>query len=203
MGSKKKRKKQPKYCTVDELVDRIDEPNGGACRRILQDCRALFQMARGSRSNHQAWLGGYIDHVTEVMNLAVVLYRQLNHLRPLPFSLSDALLVLFLHDFEKPWKYELDSVGGVRCRPDLDTKIKQQDFRRGKFIEYGITLTPALENGLEYVEGELHDYRGDGRMMGELAAFAHLCDVWSARGWHGFPLFKGDPWHGADRRRKK
>ena len=35
------------------------------------------------------------------MNIAVVLYERLNSIRPLPFSLSDLLLVVYLHDVEK------------------------------------------------------------------------------------------------------
>ncbi len=43
------------------------------------------------------------------MNLAEIFYEQMNSRRRLSFSLSDALLVLFLHDIEKPWKYSGDA----------------------------------------------------------------------------------------------
>src|SRR5262249_9207094 len=72
----------------------------------LAEHNDLFWSARGSSHNHQAWAGGYAHHVREVMNVAVVLYDALGQLRPLPFSLSDALVVLFVHDLEKPWAYE-------------------------------------------------------------------------------------------------
>jgi hypothetical protein len=39
------------------------------------------------------------------MNIAIELYKNLGSHRPLPFSLSDVLLILYLHDLEKPWKY--------------------------------------------------------------------------------------------------
>jgi hypothetical protein len=91
------------YLTLEALVGKIDGSNGAACARLLVGNRRLFESARGSSHNHQAWSGGYVDHVTEVMNVAVVLYDALNTKRPLPFTLSDALLVLFLHDIEKPW----------------------------------------------------------------------------------------------------
>jgi hypothetical protein len=45
------------------------------------------------------------------MNTAVILYHTFGQLRPMPFSLSDALVVLFVHDLEKPWAYE--EVGGA------------------------------------------------------------------------------------------
>ncbi|MEB3340037.1 hypothetical protein, partial [Okeania sp.] len=81
----------------------IDKPNGSKCLQLLEENRQLFQTVRGSTHNHQAWVGGYIDHIQEVMNIAYSFYHHLNGLRTLPFSLSDVLLVTFLHDLEKPW----------------------------------------------------------------------------------------------------
>ncbi|MBX4190352.1 hypothetical protein KW791_03615, partial [Candidatus Parcubacteria bacterium] len=89
------------------MIEKIDPPNRNVCKIILQDNRKLFQTVPGSTNNHQAWPGGYWDHVREIMNIAIVNHKGLSELRPLPFSLSDALLVVFLHDLEKPWKYDI------------------------------------------------------------------------------------------------
>lgn len=201
MGSqaKKKEKEQPLYYAVKYLLGWIDKPNRKACRCILRDYRKLFKKAQGSGHNHQAWPGGYLDHVAEVMNIAVILYRLFSSLRPLPFSLSDLLLVLFLHDLEKPWKYCVDRNGNLQYKPKMQAKAQQHAFREKKFKKYGIVLTPELENGLKYVEGEFNDYSKERRVMGELAALAHMCDVASARLWHAYPAKKRDPWRGAKR----
>src|SRR5215470_20398319 len=100
-----------RYLSFGELLQRIEQPYRFAFQQLLAGHDALFRSARGSSHNHQAWAGGYADHIREVMNLAVVLHESLGRLRPLPFSLSDALVVLFVHDLEKPWAYE--EVGGV------------------------------------------------------------------------------------------
>lgn len=186
------------YLTIDEMVARIDEPNRGACARLLGENRALFAVVQGSTHNHQAWPGGYLDHVVEIMNIAVVLYARLGALRPLPFSESDLLLVVFLHDVEKPWKYELAG-GQLRHRAELTGKEAHQRFRMAKLAEYGIALTAEHENGLRYAEGELGDYSNQRRVMGPLAALAHMCDVASARLWFDHPAVSGDPWAGASR----
>ena len=102
---------RPKYRAIEDMICLIDEPNRSACMRIFVENRKLFQTVQGSTNNHQNWIGGYFDHVQEVMNIACVLYVTLGALRPLPFSLSDLLLVVFLHDVEKPWKYELREDG--------------------------------------------------------------------------------------------
>lgn len=187
--------------SIEQLLDLIDEPNRSACRRLLDDNRALFEQVQGSTNNHQAWPGGYIDHIREVMNLAVVFHATLSARRPLPFSLSDLLLVVYLHDVEKPWKYELRDDGQLYHRPGMDTKADHQRFRVAKLGEYGIVLTPEHENGLKYAEGELTDYSNRERRMGPLAAAAHLCDVTSARIWFDHPMQDSDPWVGAARTR--
>jgi hypothetical protein len=189
------------YDRVDDLVSRIEGANGEACRRLLAEHRRLFETVRGSTHNHQAWPGGYVDHVTEVMNVATVLFPALDSCRTLPFTLSDALLVLFLHDVEKPWKYEPDPEGGYREIPELRDKGAQKAFREAKLAEYGIVLTDDQRNALTYVEGEHKDYSNKRRVMNPLAAFCHLCDVTSARIWFDRPAEKDDPWSGPARRR--
>ncbi|HEU0036217.1 MAG TPA: hypothetical protein VFQ53_36640 [Kofleriaceae bacterium] len=187
------------YASVDDLVARIDDPNGAACARLLAEHRELFATIQGSTHNHQAWRGGYLDHVTEVMNIAVVLYEQLSAKRPLPFSLSDILLVMFLHDIEKPWKYELGADGQLHHKADMQGKATHQKFRMELLAKYGIVLSAEHENGLKYAEGELADYTNKRRMMGPLAALAHMCDVASARLWFDCPAASDDPWAGAAR----
>lgn len=190
----------PDYLTLDGLIGLIDEPNRSACIRILDEHRLLFEMARGSTHNHQTWDGGYIDHVTDGMNFGRHLYPFMASFgRPLPFSLSDALLVFSLHDLEKPWRILVDAAGGATNREGLSTKEEFKAFREAKLVEYGISLTPEQLNGLTYVEGEYKDYSSKRRVMNELAAFCHMLDNWCARGWYDHPKENGDEWLGAGR----
>lgn len=187
------------YCTIEQMIEMVDEPNRTACSRILADNRKLFQTVQGSTSNHQAWIGGYFDHVQEIMNIVIVIYERLNSIRLLPFSVSDALLVVFLHDIEKPWKYEVGSDGHLQYIESLRTKEAQHEFRSRKLSEYGIILTPDQKNGMKYVEGEFNDYTNRRRVMGPLAALCHLADVTSARIWFDHPMERNEPWFGARR----
>jgi hypothetical protein len=192
------------YYSLDHLVTFIEGPNGEACCRILADHRKLFQVVQGSTNNHQAWAGGYFDHVQEVMNIAIVLYNKLHEIRELPFTESDTLLILFLHDIEKPWKYELKD-GILFHVPSLETKDQAHEFRAAKLREYGIVLTEEQQNALRYVEGEFEDYSSRRRVMGPLAALCHMADVASARIWFDHPKeFSDDePWLDAGRQRDK
>lgn len=175
---------------LDELVGMISGCEGHTCREILADNALLFSEVRGSSYNHQAWRGGYADHVTECMNIAVMMYETLNSTgRTLSFTLSDALLVLFLHDIEKPWKYD----DKLEIKEELRDKAAQKAFRDRKLHQYGIVLTEQQTNAMEYVEGEIHNHSTKHRYMGELAAFCHMCDIASARLWHDYPK-QDDPW---------
>lgn len=161
----------------------IPEPNLTACRKILEDESVRFTLAPGSSHNHQAWEGGYIDHVVETMIIAGTIYEPLNLKRKLPFSLGDVILCLFLHDIEKPWKY-------ISSNIDLSTKEKRHAFRRELISKYEIQLTDEHWNGVEYAEGEIQNYSSKERYMCRLAAFVHMCDIWSARGWYDEPSEK-------------
>lgn len=148
------------YLPIEALVDLIDEPNCRLVKEILHDHRALFERSRGSTHNHQTWDGGYIDHVTDGMNYTRHLYAMTAGLgRPLPFKLSDALLIFFLHDLEKPWRILVQQSGVAINRSGLDTKTAFKAFRESKLTEYGLVLTPDQVNGLTYVEGEGADYK--------------------------------------------
>ncbi len=172
-----------KYYTLDELFEMIDEPNKSCCKRIYLKNKIIFKKAKGSNVKHQAWGGGYLDHVRDVMNIAVRLYDNLNICRSLPFSLSDSLLVLYLHDLEKPWKY----AGTKEQKAEVGSFPDYKDFIKAKIDEYGFQLTNENWNGLEYIHGEGADYDPNKNVQGPLAAFVHCCDTVSARIWYKFP----------------
>ncbi len=184
----------PAYHSLENLIEIIDEPNRSICKKILNENRELFQLVQGSSHNHQAWKGGYFDHIQDVMNIGLVLFKQLDQLRPLPFKISDVLLVLFLHDIEKPWKYEIVD-DSLRIKPELTEKENQREFRNKKLAEYGVSLSPEQENAMKYVEGEHKDHSANYRVMNPLAALCHLADVTSARIWFDYPS-QNDPWRG-------
>ncbi len=160
-----------------DLIEKIDLPNRAKVLSFLTLNIREIEKAKGSSHNHQAWVGGYLDHVEETMEIAEVLHYAMSSMRPLPFSLSDALLVLFFHDIEKSWKETIKPL----------TKANRRLFRENKIAEAGIVLTSDQYNALTYVEGEGEDYSSERRVMGPLAAFCLMCDTASARIWFDKP----------------
>ncbi len=199
--AKRSRSPKYKYLRIEKLIRRIDGPNRSICKKILKDHWQLFERVQGSTHNHQTWPGGYIDHITDGMNFGRYLYRFMKSFRRrIPFSLSDVLLVFFLHDLEKPWRILVNEAGEVSNREGLATKEEFKAFREQKLTEYGIKLSPEQHNAFTYIEGEHKDYSSKHRVSNELAAMCHMIDTWCARGWYDYPKPKGlDEWKGADR----
>lgn len=188
------------YYDITALLSMIEGPNGEACRNMHADLKERFERAPGSRHNHQYWRGGYIDHVTDAMNIGLSVYEMYNDRRPLPFSVSDVLLIVYLHDLEKPFVYEYSDDGTVTANAELMEKPAREAFKRDMIKQYGIELSPPQDNALEFVEGiRDHKYSNTSRVMGELAVICHIADLSSARLWYDYPLAENDPWEGARR----
>lgn len=117
------------------------------------------------------------------MNFAKNLYELMDSGRRLPFSISDALLILYLHDIEKPFKY----VPPIR---EFKSDNEKKEFLMEIVFKYNFKLTDDHLNALKYIHGEGDDYNPTERLQGPLAAFVHICDVASARIWFDYPKNK-------------
>lgn len=181
-----------KYYNLEQLINMIPFPNNQACWDIYLSNKELFDTAKGSKIKHQAWRGGYIDHVADIMNIAIVYYRALNRCRPLPFALPDALLALFLHDLEKPWVYAKNTDE----RAVFESNEDRHEFVEDLIKKYKFCLTQEHRNAIRYAHGEGDDYHPTKRIQSPLAAFVHHCDNTSARIWFNYPRSENDSWKG-------
>lgn len=163
--------------TIEQMLELVEEPHRTDSLNFVNKNRRLFDSSRGARFNHQDWGGGYRDHVTEVMNIAIVTYKALSGIRPLPFELSDALFACFLHDLEKIWTNKLN--------------YKRQELDKSTIIAYEFQPTEDHLNAVKYTHGEGEDHSKTSRVQRPLAAFVHHCDNTSARIWFDFPA-EGD-----------
>jgi hypothetical protein len=171
------------YLDLVSLLALIPHPNHSKLWLMGTDHKEKIAEGFGSSHNHQAWQGGYLDHVTETMNIACQLYSTLNALRRLPFPLHEALEVMFLHDIEKPFKVGDKLLYNGKIIEA--TKENRKNLRSSIIREYGIELTEDQHNALKYVEGVRDsEYSPNQRIMGRLATFCHMCDLCSARLWH-------------------
>lgn len=187
-----------RYREIHSLLQLVDEPNRSKVITMLNENWERFCSRPGSSNKHHAWRGGYIDHVVEAINIFRNDFVWRSLARQLPFSMSDGILVCFLHDLEKAWLYGPVPHGRrPKIRRELHlSKAERKEFRAAKIAEYNIELTPDHENALLFVEGEPDElYNPIERLMGPLAALCHNADNWSARGWYDYPKRDGtDTW---------
>ena len=181
--------------TLYRWLDEVDGSNSQAIYDFMHDGdhRARIDWAPGSRDAHHAWEGGYAEHLRQTMWIVAhdfELLEQSGRLDELPdeeyFDLSDALVVLFLHDIEKPFIYDFDGSGNVIKVVDMP-KAERKAFRADMIERYGFELTPTMENALQYVEGVRdEDYVPGERVEKPLAALCHAADLGSARIYYSY-----------------
>jgi len=160
----------------------LDESRQKVSSKILEKYKEKFEILPGSINKHQAWPGGYKDHIEEVMNIAILLYDALGKARELSFTLKSALFILFLHDLDKLERYALDENSGFKRTGTYENLADTLKETLSRDFEY--VMTDEEYNALKYIHSEGEDYSPDKRIMGPLAAFVHCCDTISTRIWH-------------------
>lgn len=151
----------------------VAEPNKSKLFRLYNEHSEKFINSPGSLGTHQVWSGGYIDHIVDMFDIAETLWvSKIKHGIKLPFTYGDLVFVIALHDVEKPFKYCEDPFFNTRSTKEILYHIVD---------EYKFELTPIHLNALKYAHGENEDYVRGQRVMNELAAYLHACDVISAR----------------------
>ena len=177
--------------SFEQWLTRINGVNGEIIReQIMKDpeINHLILTAPGSRRAHQAFPGGYREHMRQTMMIASHLYEltqmtgAFNHLPPEErFDESDALLVMFLHDIEKPFLFEMKPDDTVGFRTQM-TKPERTQFRDDFIVHHGFQLDDRHQNALDHVEGVRdHLYVPGQRADKPLAALCHAADNLSAR----------------------
>lgn len=168
----------------------MKDPRKEALIAIYNDHKDMFHFAPGSGSAHQAWEGGYADHIAECLRINEAYFNALSEIRPPNFLKDSAIIALFFHDIEKPFrrgpkddprcikwqeKFGDDADAWENAKYDILDEMKK---------EYGFEFTEEEENALKYTHGEGHNYQKGKRIALPLAAHVHHCDNTSARIWY-------------------
>lgn len=152
-----------------------------------EDFKDLICKAKGSKSKHQAWEGGYVDHLVECMNIGEVMYRALQEeIRPVEFPWASVVKVLYFHDVEKIFKY--NDLKDEEITPFISEAVNDKFGFYDDYLSdepYLIDFTDEEYNALEHIHGE--KTYGENRIIEPLGAFCHCCDMLSARMWFDKP----------------
>lgn len=171
---------------LEKLFTLLEPEHARVAQAIYKDYDGLIDKIPGSHAKHQAWVGGYISHVEETMNIAIGLYEMLDERRKLDFSLSSVLFCCYLHDFDKLLRYTIQPDATWIGKP-ADKMLYFTEMIDTLDNKYAYALTDAEYNALKYAHGELEaDRRPNKRVIWPLGTLVHCADVISARVWHDY-----------------
>lgn len=178
--------------TLKNLLQQMTDSRKSALLAIYEQYKELFHFATGSSHNHQAWKGGYADHIAACIRINHIYYNGLaEELPPPPFKKDSATIALFFHDIEKPFKY-----GPVDC--DECNKWRDLESSGTSWEEISYLILDNLQerfmfhlskdeiNAIKYAHGEGEAYQKGKRVASPLAAHVHNCDNTSARIYHNY-----------------
>lgn len=172
---------------LSSLLNSINDNRKSVVLTIYNNYHDLIHTAQGSTIKHQAWSGGYADHIYWCLRINNLTYTALNdHLEELPFKKDSATIVLFFHDIEKIFKYGDTKHNDVKKWHQLYNHLKCWDKVKWCILtemqeRYGFSFTQDELNALKYTHGEGDDYSPTANIASPLAAHVHHCDNASAR----------------------
>ena len=145
-----------------------------------------FTTAPAAVKYHHNWQGGLYTHTMQVINIAVNLFNKWED--ELDVKLDDVIIVSFIHDLDKMYKYELRPLSEKKDnKPFYAYKHKnratyppEMDVLR-ILAEHGISLTREQTEALAWHHGGWSDASKTYRSNSQLAAFVHVADLFSAR----------------------
>jgi hypothetical protein len=167
-----------------DFLNNMQDPRKVKLIQIYNEHKDLFHISKGSNTKHQAWPGGYADHLTETFRVNQVTYEALaTGLRKPPFSKDSAIISLFFHDAEKLFKYGPQNHTESNQWRALQIQ-KNLSWEDVKYLVIEALICESLEsfftqderNALKYTHGEGSDYQKDKHVSCPLAAHVHHCD---------------------------
>lgn len=184
------------------LLERLIGTRAVGLLKFHDDHFKEILVAKGSSNNHQYWSGGYHEHLLQCFTLAQDLYPLLQFRSNGPqtldmqgapsgphpdkgwfdFTLENAIVVLYLHDIEKIFKYGLPQTLNPNRYSERVRLCKDAWYLGILPHKYDVWLEEKELNALQYIHSEGDEYRSDKRVMNRLAGFCHAIDVLSARG---------------------
>lgn len=176
---------------LQDYIQKINDPRRDIIMAIYQRYHWQFHYAPGATHNHQAWPGGYADHIADTLAISEAYANADKALlattgADLGYSPDSASIALFLHDIEKPFKYGPSDCGESNAWRERFAALQSWELVKKEILqklcaEFGLVLTNDEINALHYTHGEGSDYNGKMRRQTPLAAHVHICDTASAR----------------------
>jgi len=169
-------------------------------KAMHQQLESRIRYWPASRRRHHSWVGGYADHIKEVMVFGIHIFKTLTEYSELTkrdllnFSQDDVILVAYIHDIDKLYRYKDMPIGDYRRQekyggqrwdnadgllyPDESAKVTQICAR------HNIILTDAHIEALAHHHGgfsnnlsSVYAYMSGQNGMTQLSTLIHSADL--------------------------
>lgn len=144
-----------------------------------------MKMYPASKNRHHCWVGGYLDHVTEVVNNIIILLNNIPVFTSRTFTRDDAIAAAYIHDLDKLFeRYDIDpeppTYGQTRAAEDLGIKPSENDNKTS--ISWKIDTCKKTGEDPDERAAPFFKYRQSHLYYEDSGIVAFLCSE------HGLPL---------------
>ena len=153
---------------------------------LYYDIEEDFTSAPAAVKYHHNWGGGLYTHTEQVMNIAVNLFDEWKE--KLTVKLDDIIIVSFIHDLDKMYKYKLRPLSERKeNEPFYTYKYKEKATYPPEMdvirilAEHGISLSRQQTEALAWHHGGWSSAAKTYKSNSQLAAIIHIADLFSAK----------------------
>jgi len=176
---------KPEINNIISHLLNIEDYNNFKCINLLDYILDKYPNPTGTIYDDNSYESDYYKHMSDILDYASKMFKHLLLKVKLEFSLSDAILVLFLHDIVTTIKYTpvLTKTGVIDENGMIEEEIYEYETASyDEIIEilinkFNIKLTEEHKLVLKHIHGEGEDYRKNKKILSPLSAFCHSCEL--------------------------
>lgn len=176
---------------LENLFKLLTEPLRSVVQLTHDSLKDRIYSQPAAVDHHHWWPAGYADHIAQVMDISYKLWKEASE-SATEVSQDDVLLVAFVHDLDKLWRY----------RPTTDKRLldKGRTFEYNKdqvsYTDVSKTVAECYKRGIiledRHLEAIDHHHGGwssdlssvyapYGRNMTKLSTILHCADMFSTK----------------------
>ena len=179
-----------RYANGDKLLDLLEKIEDQDLRPKVIELYKKFEdkinYYPASSTAHHNWPFGWSDHTAQVIDFGIKLYKNVVPKSLADFTLDDVILVCFVHDLDKLWRYK-EAEGKRKKKIHFDyvkrlpfeptSKVIAECFRNG--IELTDQHIEAINNHHGGFTPHLISVQSKNVRLSQLSSVVHAADLFS------------------------
>lgn len=175
--------------TIEQMLEVIvDDKLRGQLQKLYKENAEKMKQLPASVKYHHAYVGGYHDHVQQIMYYGMRIHKFMDKVSKLDCSQDDVIFLCFIHDHDKLERYIQDGEikggdrkGEMKFAKALDFTIDPYAKVISMLAKEGIFLTDEQQHALCYQSGGWSEFAKWDSDMSALATILHCADMLSSK----------------------